>query len=519
MLRSETAGFRKLTRIRPGLALISAASITIGCQGTDSRVELEEPARATAEQETSSRPADETPAPSPLVPEFRLRLEPRTHTLHVRLELDAAVTDTLHLLFRTEWEGYPGLADRLREVEAWGETGALPVETVAGGLGPGHRRIPVPGPGHVTVAYRMVLTPEGDSRFYHRVSQLSNDGGHLIGNDVFPRVWLSRPHAGAQPARVWFTGTPPHWRVATVERRTGTGYRVDEILSAVFVVGELHTRRLNIGPRSLTVAVYGRWPVSEDRVVDAVGRIAGNLHRMAGDGWAAGDYGLAAGRVPESVPGLSTGGQVIGHSGIVYVGGTGPAEYEFENWTYTTAHELLHWYIPTAFRFRQAPPPSWFAEGFTDYMALKTLLVGQLIDPRQFLQEIGVRFARYRDSPLYGTRSITEAQADFWEDDAYRYIYDGGAAAAFLLDLGFQGRGGSLERVLATVRRGNPVTVASLTAALTAARENLWLEDWLAFGNNPDWEVRFSQYGLAWNDNTLVGTNDWATDALSSIRP
>ena len=465
-----------------------------------------------------SRAQLETRRPPAFVPEFNVRLDPGSHRLAASIEFAVAAPDTVHLLFRTEWEGYPDLVERLRKLEAFAPSGALPVIRDAGHLGRGHHIIGVPDAQRLTIAYELALTPASESRLYHRASQLGEDGGHLIGGDFLPRVWLGQPRNGAQPGRVWFSGLPPRWRVATVETRAGTAYAVADVLHAVFIVGALRSDRINLGPRSLTTEIYGRWPVADERVTEAVRSIAGNLHLIAGDGWAAGDYLLGAGRVPEEIPGLSTGGQVIGKSGIVYVGGNGPAELEFRHWLYTTAHELMHWYIPTGFALK-GQPPSWFAEGFTDYMALKILLAGGLIEPQEFLDRIGERIARYRRSSLYGLKSVVEAQADFWKDDAYRYIYDGGAAAAFLLDLGFQDRGGSLEHALREIRRNQLVTADNLTSALAAVRENRWILEWLASGANPDWDLRLEQYRLSWRDDTLISLDGWVTNALSSIRP
>jgi predicted metalloprotease with PDZ domain len=499
-------------------ALLLAALLQIGCGAPEHRDADAGGQSIVDDTAATPKPTTSPSTASTPLPEFRLRFQPSAHTVDADLELEVVEPTSLHLFFRTEWEGYPGLESRLRSLEAWSANGTLKVENVSGGLGAGHKLVRVERPGRVTISFTVALTPEGDSRFYHRVSQLAPDGGHLLGNDLLPLVWLGTPTARPQPARVWFTGMPGDWRAISVERRAGTAYELDDVRTAVFVVGPLRTQRLSIGPRSLTTGIYGRWPVSDERVVDAVNRIAGTLHRIAGDGWASGDYVLGAGRVPTSVSGLSTGGQVLGRSGIVYVGGNGPAEPEFAHWLQTTSHELMHWYIPTAFQFEDGPP-AWFAEGVTDYMSIKTLLVGGLIAPQEFLDEIGRRLARYRDSPLYGTRSITDAEEDFWDNDVYRYIYDGGAVAAFLLDLGFQDRGGSLERALRGVQRQRPVTQEDLTRSLTSVRENRWLEDWLAAGTNPDWEARFSQYRLAYRNDRLISLSDWATDALSTIRP
>lgn len=500
------------------LSTLPLALLAAGCGGSERA-----PEPGAAEERFPGEPVlpQETrqPAQRPdVVPEFRLRLDPAAHLVDVRIELEVTQPESVHLLFRTEWGGYPGLESRLRGLEAWGPHGSLDVATNAGELGPGHRTISVETPERVTIAYQMVLTPPGESLLYHRASQLAVDGGHLLANDLLPRVWIGRPRGGPQPALVWFTGMPSRWRVASVERRSGTGYQIEEILRTVFIVGALRTQRTNVGPRSLTTALYGRWPVEDRRVFHATDRISGSLHRIAGDGWAPGDYLLGAGRVPSDVPGLSAGGQVIGASGIVLVGGSGPAELEFRRWMYTTAHELTHWYIPTSFRF-DGNPPKWFAEGFTDYLSLKMLLAGDLIEPQAFLDEIAARLARYRASPLYGTRSIIEAEKDFWEDDTYRYIYDGGASAAFLLDLGFQDRGRALEQALKQARRNGPGSPDELAGVLAAVRENEWIGDWLAAGINPDWDARLERYRIVWRNNTIVSLDDWATNALGTIRP
>jgi predicted metalloprotease with PDZ domain len=452
------------------------------------------------------------------VPEFRLRLDAPAHTVTADVELDVPGATAIHILFLSEFEGYPDLDRRLRNLEARGPGGPLLVAKPADGLGSGHYSIDVAQPQRVTIEYSLALDPPSDSRLYHRVSQLAASGGHLLGRDFMPRLWLGQPRAGPQPVELRFSGMPPDWHVGTVEPKAGTGYSVADIIDAVFVVGPLRQRQLNLGPRSLMTAVYGSWPNADERVFDAIRRAAGSLHRIAGDGWARGDYVIGAGKVPAAVPGQSTGGQVIGHSGITYVAGSAPADLEFHSWLHTTTHELTHWYIPTGFRF-EGQPPSWFAEGFTDYMALKILLVGGLIEPQEFLDEIGARWTRYRRSPLYGQTSIVDAEADFWSDDAYQFIYDGGSAAAFLLDLGFQDRGGSLERALKDLRQTEHVTAERLTAALAAVSENRWIEDWLADGANPDWESRFERYGLTRSNDSFVSLNDWATNALSSIRP
>ncbi len=495
-----------------------AAAALLGCAEPDGR---SDPPEAAAPPPTEAISARTTPAPETAaapVPQIRLTLDAATPQLAARIELELPRPTDVNLLFRMDFEGYPDLASRLVSLEAHGPGGPLRAEKASAGLGAGHFVIDAGAAGPVTIDYILDLDLPDDSRLYHRVSQIAADGGHLLARDLLPRVWLGPPHGGPQPARVVFNGLPRDWRVATIEPRAGTGYSVADIIDAVFLVGPLRQQQLNLGPRSLVTAVYGRWPIDDARIFDAISRIAGTLHRIAGDGWARGDYLLGVGRVPTTVPGWSTGGQVIGHSGITCAGGSARPDMEFESWTYTTAHELMHWYIPTGFAFA-SEPPSWFAEGLTDYMALKTLLVGGLIDPQAFLDEIDLRWTRYFDSPLYATKSVVDAQEDFWNEDTYHYIYDGGALAALLLDLGFQDRGASLERALGELRPRERLTHEDLLAALASIRENEWIEDWLADGTNPDWEGRFEAYGLIRRNDSLESLNDWATNALGSIRP
>jgi hypothetical protein len=500
------------------LSILLPAALAIGCGGSEPRG-----AGSSAEDLPAADPMERVETTTrggsaDIVPEFRLRLDPGAHLIDATIELDVQEPTSIHLLFRAEWDGYPGLESRLSRLEAFGPGGALNVAMNAGELGAGHHIVEVERPERITIAYEMVLAPPDETILYHRASQLARDGGHLLGADALPRVWVGRPVRGARPALVWFNGLPLNWRVASIESRSGTGYAVADIVNAVFVVGSLRTQRTSVGRHTLTSALHGSWPVGDRRVFDATDAISGSLYRIAGDGWAPGDYVLGAGRVPGGIRGRSTGGQVIGHSGIVYVGGSGPAEFEFRHWMYTTAHELTHWYIPTGFRFGGAPP-RWFAEGFTDYLALKILLAGNLIEPQAFLDEIAVRLNRYRESRHYGVRSIVDAEEDFWESDTYRYIYDGGASAAFLLDLGFQDRGRALEQAIKTARGRPPVTTQTLKTALAAIPENEWLHDWLADGRNPDWDARLERYRLAWRNNTLVSLDDWATNALGTIRP
>ncbi len=453
------------------------------------------------------------------LPEFRLRFEPDNQRISVRMEVDLPAPGSLHLLFRGRWGGYPGLEGRLQRVQAVGPRGPLSVEAVEGDPAWLHRVLKVDRPGLVTVTYTVALSPPAEARFYHRVSQFSEAGGHLIGGDLFPRVGLDRKPSGRQPAKIWFfSGMPPDWRVVTVADRAGGAYTVDDVRSAVFMVGPLRSQRLAIGPRSLTTVTLGHWPVADERLIDAVNHIAGGLHLIARDAWQAGHYMYAAGKVPSRIPGWTAGGQVIGASAVVYVGGGGSATDQFDRWMATTAHEVMHWYIPETFRFSGAPP-AWFAEGFTDYFAAKTLLAGELIEPDMFFRRMGRLLSRYRSSPLFGVRSIAEAEADFWEDNTYRYIYDGGAAAAFLLDLGFQAGGRSLERALSEARRTLPVTASSLASALSTVRENRWIGDWIAGTADPDWDAELERYGLVWKNGDLVTVDDWATEMLRTIRP
>lgn len=507
--------------LRPSAVFALAVALT-ACAG-----EADRPAATPAnagDERTSAEAPGEAPVATPrpggdasTVPDFRLNLDPGAHRIRVEVGLEPAGPDTIQLQFRTDWGGYPGLESRVRSVEAWSGAGSLPALTAADE--PGRYRIPTGGGDRVTVTFSLRLSPPSQTQMYHRASQLGPAGGHIIARDMLPLVWLASSGGRAAPrARIWFTGLPSSWRVATVTPRAGNAYAVDDIRDAVFAVGRLRTRQFNIGARAVTVAVAGEWRVADDVIFAALEGIAGNLHGIAEDGWRSGPHLILAGRVPAGPAGLATGGQVIARSGLIYVGGDWPGTLAYDRWLLTAAHELMHWYIPTAFRFSERPP-SWFAEGFNEYMSLKVLLAGGLLTPAAFLREMGERIARYRSSPLYGRTSMAEAQSDFWQESAYRFIYDGGAAAAFLLDLGFQDRRASLERALRRLQRAGTVDEGRIVDELSTVRENEWIEGWVAAGTNPDWEARLQRYGLTWSGEDLVATDPWATDVLSTIRP
>ncbi|UCF19874.1 MAG: hypothetical protein JSU87_00200, partial [Gemmatimonadota bacterium] len=123
-------------KIRP--LCIAVASVAFACGSAESRKAETEP--ASVEASSAGQSARESAAPqlgASVRPDFQLRLDPTTRHVEAWLELDISRPDTVNLLFRVDWGGYPGLAQRLVRLEAFGPDGSLTVLPDAGHFGNG----------------------------------------------------------------------------------------------------------------------------------------------------------------------------------------------------------------------------------------------------------------------------------------------------------------------------------------------------------------------------------------------
>jgi predicted metalloprotease with PDZ domain len=64
-------------------------------------------------------------------------------------------------------------------------------------------------------------------------------------------------------------------------------------------------------------------------------------------------------------------------------------------WANTVAHELFHYWNGSRLRGQDYSSTQWFQEGFTEYVANLTLLVGRIFGPDEFLGKLSTHVANY----------------------------------------------------------------------------------------------------------------------------
>ena len=100
------------------------------------------------------------------------------------------------------------------------------------------------------------------------------------------------------------------------------------------------------------------------------------------------------------------------------------------------AHEVLHYWIGQRIRGSDFERMSWMSEGFTEYIANRTIYQEGLISRREYLDKLSRHigaYSYYWYSPLFDGTTLFEGGADKTRN---RFgVYDGGAVAALCLDL------------------------------------------------------------------------------------
>ncbi len=102
-------------------------------------------------------------------------------------------------------------------------------------------------------------------------------------------------------------------------------------------------------------------------------------------------------------------------------------------WRHGFAHEALHTWIGNAISRADDSDIEWFTEGFTDYLAIKTLYRTGQIDQQTLEEKLGNLLRRYTLGTFLSQGvKVTEAGANKQQNRLL--VYGGGAVIAFLLD-------------------------------------------------------------------------------------
>lgn len=113
-----------------------------------------------------------------------------------------------------------------------------------------------------------------------------------------------------------------------------------------------------------------------------------------------------------------------------------------EDTRHTLAHELFHHWLGNE-RLKPADDVVWFYEGFTDYIAVRTLAATDLYTPAEFCARLQLLDHLAASSPARGTVAFGDATIAWRDGDGPNetLAYRGGALLAFLADVELRARG------------------------------------------------------------------------------
>ena len=297
---------------------------------------------------------------------------------------------------------------------------------------------------------------------------LNESGGIYL---VTKPLFITPDSGDAESVRSVRIQVPAGWQIATPwQAGSQDDYRVpgrrDLAINSI-AVGKIVVARAQLGRFDVSAVFIG--PIAQDSAtVAAAFKKAANEYFRIFPNTSAGRYMMTLfyadhddGEGFASSSAITFGNRIAGGDGIL-----------FNN---KIAHELLHYWMGQRIRGRDRERMSWLTEGFTEYIANRTIQRVGLITRQEYLDKLSRHvgaYSYYWYSPLFNDRTVYEGGAD---KTANRLgVYDGGAVAALCLDLMIREQTGgrrSIDDLLQRlwndygVRR-QPFTLEEFSAAL-----------------------------------------------------
>ena len=248
-------------------------------------------------------------------------------------------------------------------------------------------------------------------------------------------LFVTSDSGDAGPPRDVELRTPSTWRQATPWPEVSAGhYRPanrDQLVNNSIVVGRFAASRARVGGFEAVAAFVGPIAADSAAIGPAFATISQTYFRLFpntppgrylitffyadhddGEGWA-------------SSSAITFGNRIAGGAGIL-----------FNN---KIAHEVLHYWMGQRINAADERHQSWLMEGFTEYVANRTIYRTGLISRTEFLEKLGRHigaYGYYWYSPLFEDRTLLLAGEDKTKN---RFgVYDGGAVAGLVIDLMIQ---------------------------------------------------------------------------------
>ena len=299
-------------------------------------------------------------------------------------------------------------------------------------------------PSPIVMNYEVRLARALEPGQYALTSSLGPEAAFLLAADIFPDLAfaVAGDEAAKPPGTLRVEMSPPEgWQVATTEPGEGGVFDVSDAKRAVFFLGRLRARMLEIGRMRLRIALTGSWDFTDEQV-SSLSELVARAQAMMVDGREEGSFLVALAPFPLPLTGLRSAALARGSTVILMLNPGNDRAKTFQHLQRHLAHEMFHFYLPNAFRIRENF--DWFWEGFTRYIALVTLAETRTITLDDFLAALGDEYEAYAANPLRGNTSPVSASPEKFSSAAsYEIVYRKGmlVAALYDLELRWQSRG------------------------------------------------------------------------------
>lgn len=341
----------------------------------------------------------------------------------LRIEVEATLPTTSDLLAMSTTRpgdipqldagGWPALVTGLTVSDANGQ----PV--VATSIGAAGWRIATPAPGPVTVRYAVDYAPLAKLGWPAPRESVYADADNVVlaGRAVFVSAPGQRAsHVAMEMPVGWHVAAP--WQRAAGSRNAFRVPTVHDLVDNLFALTRAPARRTVSGRFDVGIVAIGSWrAVLADvtHIVDPAMKMYSRMMPVADDQ----SFLLVL------LPQRERGGESFPNS-VAMNHDEVPTRANRAAWGHTLAHEIFHYWNGWRMRGDDYAATQWFQEGFTEYMANKSLLSAGRITRDEFLRRLAKhiddagRLATPLDAP--GTRKGPP-------------LYGAGALVAFCWDV------------------------------------------------------------------------------------
>ena len=317
--------------------------------------------------------------------------------------------------FRNAYAGALGLAERVEEFQAFGDSGK---DARVKKSATGEFRSDLDA---TKITYVVRLSNPRAAHIQH-ASWLAEDRGFLMLADLLP---IDIASVSAEFV------LPSGWTVESSLAPDGNGrYEVLAPEKSVFFLGRLLRKASkNVNGMMLETVVNGTWRFKDDDALKAAAGVMEKYFALTGFRLP-GRSAIMIATSPVSLGNSIWKAETRGSAVVVLLDPAARNKNTIEQVRIIFSHEMLHLWVPNALKLEG--DYDWFFEGFTLYMALQTALELKVINFKGFLTTLAGVYHSYSSHP--DQFSLIEESERRWTGSGTQ-VYDKGLLVAFLYDL------------------------------------------------------------------------------------